>query len=187
LPEHLHLSTPGELVKDHAAAKSPVSAVAPMITEQLEAAQRTHSHRPEATASRSGTAALSEPLVNRSDSTDSVYASSKAAGILEPNPRVAAGPFDEAATSIGATAVSNRTVMQDEALAVPTLEDLESSAGIRSDSQRYHGPNFSRTPFGLSDADLLLHLDELIQRSSPPATSNPAASYSAAGSPTSSN
>ena len=197
IPDHLHLTTPVEMAIDHSAAQSTMDSAEPRalepfvsaedraITSKLAIAETTGS---DATfAGQSGAAALSEPQVNRVDSMASAVENSAVPGTSGAGPRVDANQFSEGSTSVGATTVSNRTVLEDEALAVPTLEDLESSAGIMADTRGYDGPNFSRTPFGITDSDLLLHLDELIQRSSRPATGNPAASYSAAASPTSSN
>jgi hypothetical protein len=187
IPDHLHLSAPVDVATDHSAAMNYadpfVSAEQRTITQKRALVDRTAAvPSGTAVADQYGTAALSEPQVNRNDSFASAYEYSEAAGISGPGPQIDANQFYDGSTSVGATTVSNRTVMEDEALAVPTLEDLESSAGILPNTRQYDGPNFSRTPFGLSESDLLLHLDELIQRSSIPATS-----YSAAGSPTPSN
>ena len=200
IPDHLHLSEPVELAHDHSAAMSAIDyadpgVIAPYgfaeertITQKLSLGQNNASVPSEALfANRTGIAALSEPRVNRNDSVASAYENSATAGVSEPGPGVEANRLYDGSTSVGATTVSNRTVMEDEALAVPTLEDLESSAGLMSETRPFDGPSFSRTPFGLSDSDLFLHLDEMIQRSSTPTTRNAASRYSAAGSPTHSN
>lgn len=51
-----------------------------------------------------------------------------------------------------------------KSLAVPTLEELESA--IAKEPQSHPGPEFSKTPFGITDANLLQRLNDLIEEKS---------------------
>ncbi len=204
IPDHLQLTTPDEVAADHSAVHSPIESLDPRASQPLAtaaessigerfafgapAAQNTATAATEPSrGAPSGTAPLSVSQMDRRESLAAAHASSAADPASLAGQQVDARQFYDAPTGAGATAVSKRTAMEDEALAVPTLEDLESSAGTMTGTRPLDGPQFSRTPFGITDTDLLLHLDELIQANSRSTTSNPAASYSAAGSPTSSN
>ena len=187
IPDHLHLSESLEVANDHSPPMSAVDYADPGVIEpyaldgertitQKLAFDRRPAANPaeEFVATQSRSTALSEPQRNRDDSLASTYENSDAAAVSKPGPHVESSQPHDGSMSVGATTVSNRTVLEDEALAVPTLEDLESSAVMMCETRRFDGPSFSRTPFGLSDSDLFLHLDEMIQRSSTPVTRNAA-------------
>ncbi len=161
LPDHTHLHQSEEFAMD---SPDKTASATEVKQDSIDVSEEAEANLTVSTAS----VALSAPKVNEEDLAVEIASTelenvdtelSAAELIAQSTPRIETNKFFHHSESVDAVAVSNRVMTEK----VPTLEDLETGSSETAAPARQDGPNFTRTPFGLSDSLLMEKLEQYIQ------------------------